>query len=116
MLAPLYHPVLLAEELATLDIVSGGRLVVGLGTGYMPEEFEAFGVPFEERVPRLEECIALLEALWTQDPVTFEGRFWQLRDAPVHLQARAGAAPAALDRRDAARPACGAPRGSATAG
>jgi alkanesulfonate monooxygenase SsuD/methylene tetrahydromethanopterin reductase-like flavin-dependent oxidoreductase (luciferase family) len=86
MLAPLYHPVLLAEELATLDIVSGGRLVVGLGTGYMPEEFEAFGIPFEERVPRFEECIALLEALWTEDTVTFEGRFWQLRDAPVHLK------------------------------
>src|SRR6478735_9975505 len=67
MLAPLYHPVLLAEELATLDIVSGGRLVVGLGTGYMPEEFAAFGIPFDERVPRFEECIALLEALWTQE-------------------------------------------------
>jgi alkanesulfonate monooxygenase SsuD/methylene tetrahydromethanopterin reductase-like flavin-dependent oxidoreductase (luciferase family) len=86
MLAPLYHPVLLAEELATLDIVSGGRLVVGLGTGYMPEEFEAFGIPFEERVPRLEECVALLEALWTRERVTFEGRFWQLRDMPVHLR------------------------------
>jgi alkanesulfonate monooxygenase SsuD/methylene tetrahydromethanopterin reductase-like flavin-dependent oxidoreductase (luciferase family) len=86
MLAPLYHPVLLAEELATLDIVSGGRLVVGLGTGYMPEEFEAFGIPFAERVPRFEECIALLEALWTRDTVTFEGRFWQLREAPVHLR------------------------------
>lgn len=86
MLAPLYHPVILAEELATLDIVSGGRLVVGLGTGYMPEEFAAFGIPFEERVPRFEECITLLEALWTQDTVTFEGRFWQLRDAPVHLR------------------------------
>jgi alkanesulfonate monooxygenase SsuD/methylene tetrahydromethanopterin reductase-like flavin-dependent oxidoreductase (luciferase family) len=86
MLAPLYHPVVLAEELATLDIVSGGRLVVGLGTGYMPEEFEAFGIPFDERVPRFEECIALLEALWTQDTVTFDGRFWQLRDAPVHLR------------------------------
>ncbi len=86
MLAPLYHPVMLAEELATLDIVTGGRLVVGLGTGYMPEEFEAFGIPFDERVPRLEECVALLEALWSQETVTFEGRFWQLRDAPVHLR------------------------------
>jgi alkanesulfonate monooxygenase SsuD/methylene tetrahydromethanopterin reductase-like flavin-dependent oxidoreductase (luciferase family) len=86
MLAPLHHPVILAEELATLDIVSGGRLVVGLGTGYMPEEFAALGIPFEERVPRFEECIALLEALWSQDTVTFEGRFWQLRDGPVHLR------------------------------
>jgi alkanesulfonate monooxygenase SsuD/methylene tetrahydromethanopterin reductase-like flavin-dependent oxidoreductase (luciferase family) len=86
MLAPLYHPVLLAEELATLDIVSGGRLVVGLGTGYMPEEFAAFGIPFEERVPRLEECIELMELLWTQERVSFQGRFWQLEDAPTHLR------------------------------
>jgi alkanesulfonate monooxygenase SsuD/methylene tetrahydromethanopterin reductase-like flavin-dependent oxidoreductase (luciferase family) len=86
MLAPLYHPVLLAEELATLDIVSEGRLIVGLGTGYVPEEFEVFGVPFEERFARLEECVALLEALWANDRVTFEGAFWTLRDAPVHLR------------------------------
>ena len=83
----------------------------------MPEEFEAFGVPFEERFARFEECIALLEALWTQDDrVTFEGRFWQLRDAPVHLRPVQRAAPAALDRRDAAGRACGARPGSATAG
>src|SRR4051794_31568197 len=60
LLTPLYHPVLLAEELATLDIVSGGRLVVGLGMGYMPEEFEVFGIPFDERVPRFEESVELM--------------------------------------------------------
>src|SRR4051812_43612155 len=86
MLAPLYHPVVLAEELATLDIVSGGRLVVGLGTGYMPEEFEAFGIPFDERGPRFEGCIPLLEALWTQDTAPSDGHFWHPRAAPVHLK------------------------------
>jgi alkanesulfonate monooxygenase SsuD/methylene tetrahydromethanopterin reductase-like flavin-dependent oxidoreductase (luciferase family) len=86
LLAPLYHPVHLAEELATLDIVSGGRLVVGLGTGYMPEEFDALGIPFDERVPRFEECVELMCALWASDRVTFAGRFWQLHDAAVHLR------------------------------
>ncbi len=83
MLAPVYPPVLLAEELATLDIVSEGRLIVGLGTGYLREEYAAFGVPFEERFARFEECIAVLEALWTSDRVTFHGRFTQLEDVPV---------------------------------
>jgi len=83
MIAPVYPPVLLAEELATLDIVSEGRLIVGLGAGYMREEYAAFGVPFEERFARLEECIAVLEALWTSDRVTFHGRFTTLEDVPV---------------------------------
>ena len=83
MIAPVYPPVLLAEELATLDIVSEGRLIVGLGTGYLREEYAAFGVPFEERFARFEECIAVLEALWTSDRVTFHGRFTTLDDVPV---------------------------------
>jgi alkanesulfonate monooxygenase SsuD/methylene tetrahydromethanopterin reductase-like flavin-dependent oxidoreductase (luciferase family) len=83
LIAPVYPPVLLAEELATLDIVSEGRLVVGLGAGYVREEFAAFGVPYEERFARLEECVAVLEALWTSERVTFHGRFTTLDDVPV---------------------------------
>jgi alkanesulfonate monooxygenase SsuD/methylene tetrahydromethanopterin reductase-like flavin-dependent oxidoreductase (luciferase family) len=85
MIGPLYHPVMLAEELATLDVVTEGRLVVGLGLGYLPAEFEVFGVPFEERIERFEEAVALLRDLWTKPRVTFHGRFWSLDDAPTHV-------------------------------
>jgi alkanesulfonate monooxygenase SsuD/methylene tetrahydromethanopterin reductase-like flavin-dependent oxidoreductase (luciferase family) len=86
MIAPLYHPVLLAEELATLDIVTEGRLKIGLGLGYLNKEFEIFGVALDERAARFEETIAILKALWTNDRVTFEGRFWTLDDVPVHIR------------------------------
>jgi alkanesulfonate monooxygenase SsuD/methylene tetrahydromethanopterin reductase-like flavin-dependent oxidoreductase (luciferase family) len=86
LIGPLYHPVLLAEELATLDIVSQGRLIVGLGLGYRTTEYETFGVPFKERGRRLDECIAVLKAMWTNDKVTFSGDFWHLDDVPVHIR------------------------------
>lgn len=86
VLAPLYHPVLLAEEVATLDVICGGRLVLGLGTGYREAEFDALGVPFDERIPRLEECIELLRRLWREDEVDFDGRFWSLEGATPHLR------------------------------
>jgi alkanesulfonate monooxygenase SsuD/methylene tetrahydromethanopterin reductase-like flavin-dependent oxidoreductase (luciferase family) len=86
LISPLYPPVMLAEELATLDIVTRGRLVVGLGVGYRPEEYEALGVPYEERIPRFVEGIALLKELWTNDRVTFAGRFTTLEDVDVHVR------------------------------
>jgi alkanesulfonate monooxygenase SsuD/methylene tetrahydromethanopterin reductase-like flavin-dependent oxidoreductase (luciferase family) len=86
LIAPLYHPVLLAEEIATLDVVTEGRYVLGVGLGYRPEEFDALGVPHKERAARLDELLELLPLLWTKDEVTFEGRFWQLRDVRPHLR------------------------------
>lgn len=86
MIAPLYHPVLLAEELATLDVVTEGRLVFGAGIGYRPEEFEYLGVPFKERAARTDEILELLVKLWTQDEVTHSGRFWQLEGVKPHLR------------------------------
>jgi alkanesulfonate monooxygenase SsuD/methylene tetrahydromethanopterin reductase-like flavin-dependent oxidoreductase (luciferase family) len=86
IISPLYHPVMLAEELATLDIVTQGRLDVGLGLGYMPHEFETLGVPFDERVARFEEGIELMRALWTRDRVDFEGTHYRLSDATVHIR------------------------------
>jgi alkanesulfonate monooxygenase SsuD/methylene tetrahydromethanopterin reductase-like flavin-dependent oxidoreductase (luciferase family) len=84
--APLYHPVALAEDLATLDIVSGGRLIVGAGAGYREEEFRHFGVDFERRFAMLDESIGLIRRLWTEDSVTHHGRFWTLEDARPHVQ------------------------------
>jgi alkanesulfonate monooxygenase SsuD/methylene tetrahydromethanopterin reductase-like flavin-dependent oxidoreductase (luciferase family) len=86
MIAPLYHPVLLAEELATLDVVTEGRLVFGAGIGYRPEEFDYLGVPFKERAARTDEILELLVKLWTQDEVTHHGRFWQLEGVKPHLK------------------------------
>jgi alkanesulfonate monooxygenase SsuD/methylene tetrahydromethanopterin reductase-like flavin-dependent oxidoreductase (luciferase family) len=86
MIAPLYNPVLLAEELATLDVVSEGRLIVGLGLGYRTLEYSAFGIPFEQRARRMEECVAVMKELWAKERVTFSGSFWSLDDVPVHVR------------------------------
>jgi probable F420-dependent oxidoreductase len=71
LVLPMRHPVPLAKELATLQLLSGGRLILGAGVGWMEAEFNALGVPFRERGRRMDEGIALMRALWTQDPVTF---------------------------------------------
>ena len=84
--APLYHPVALAEELATLDIMSRGRLVVGIGAGYRSDEFTALGVDFAARFAMLDESVALMKRLWTEDHVTHAGRFWPLDDARPHIK------------------------------
>jgi alkanesulfonate monooxygenase SsuD/methylene tetrahydromethanopterin reductase-like flavin-dependent oxidoreductase (luciferase family) len=83
---PLYHPVLLAEEIATLDVVTEGRLDFGVGLGYRKEEFDMLGIPHRERAPRLDEMLELLPLLWTQDEVTFSGRFWQLEGVRPHIR------------------------------
>jgi alkanesulfonate monooxygenase SsuD/methylene tetrahydromethanopterin reductase-like flavin-dependent oxidoreductase (luciferase family) len=84
--APLYHPVALAEELATLDIMTRGRLVVGVGAGYRSDEFTALGVDFTQRFAMLDESVALMKRLWTEDDVTHTGRFWRLEDARPHIR------------------------------
>jgi alkanesulfonate monooxygenase SsuD/methylene tetrahydromethanopterin reductase-like flavin-dependent oxidoreductase (luciferase family) len=86
VVAPLYHPVVLAEEIATLDIVTEGRLVFGAGLGYRPEEFDYLGVPYKERAPRMDEMLELMRRLWTEDEVTHHGRFWQLDAVRPHLR------------------------------
>jgi alkanesulfonate monooxygenase SsuD/methylene tetrahydromethanopterin reductase-like flavin-dependent oxidoreductase (luciferase family) len=85
LLAPMYPPVLLAEELATLDVLCGGRLVVGAGAGYREEEFKALGVPRKERSARLAETVDLLRQLWSGKPVTYSGRGIELDGARLRL-------------------------------
>jgi probable F420-dependent oxidoreductase len=107
LVAPLFWPALLAKQLATLDIVSGGRLDVGLGIGWSTAEFQAVGVPFERRGARTEEFLAVLRALWTEEVTQFDGRFYRVpavRMAPKPVQQPhpplllGGTAPAALRR------------------
>jgi probable F420-dependent oxidoreductase len=76
LLMPLYNPVVLARSLASLDIVSRGRLDVGVGTGWSLDELATVGVPPEERGPRADEFLGCLVAAWTQDEVEFTGRFY----------------------------------------
>jgi len=74
-LAPLHDAIRLAEDAATVDLLTDGRLTLGLGLGYRPEEFDSFGVPLDERPDRLADAIALLREAWTPGPVDHESTF-----------------------------------------
>src|SRR5436309_5893965 len=81
LLLALLNPVQTAEEVATLDVMSEGRVVFGIGLGYREVEYEAFGVTPKDRVPRMLEALELIKRLWTEEEVTFEGRFFQVHGA-----------------------------------
>ncbi|GAA1998010.1 hypothetical protein GCM10009838_74130 [Catenulispora subtropica] len=81
LVAPYYPALILANQAATLDVVSGGRLILGVGTGWNPDEFEAVGVPSKERGARTDDHLAAARALWTTRPADFDGRFTRLRAA-----------------------------------
>ena len=83
ILLPLTHPVRLAEEAATLDVITEGRMILGVGGGYLQDEFDAFGIQRSSRVARVEEGIPIIRALWTGNPVTTETGFFQLADVSV---------------------------------
>lgn len=74
------QPVLLAKQLATLDVLSGGRLIFGAGAGWMKEEFQALNVPFANHGPRMAEYLEVIRRCWTEDDPSFEGRYYQLGD------------------------------------
>lgn len=81
------HPSLLALQAAAVDELSGGRLEVGVGTGWEPREHEVFGVPFPstpERFERLDEGLTVMKLLWTEDEPEFKGQFYSLRGARCH--------------------------------
>lgn len=80
---PYRHPVQLAKQLASLDAASGGRLVVGAGIGWNAREFEVLGLDMAGRGERFEEQLALVKQLWSGEPVTSDGRTWQLADVRI---------------------------------
>ena len=93
-LLPLHNPVALAEEFATADVLSGGRLIVGVGAGYRKAEYAAFGIPFEERFKRLAEYVPIMRQLWRGEEVSASGCFGTLDKARLHLKpAQAGGPP-----------------------
>ena len=101
------HPIVLAKELAGIDVLSKGRLFFGVGVGYVPGEFEALGIPYAERGARTTEHIEVIRTLWTQEKPAFAGRFTsfsgiqsrplpvQRPHPPIHV---GGMSPAALRR------------------
>jgi probable F420-dependent oxidoreductase len=75
---PFYNPVMLARRITTLDLLSGGRLRVGLGLGWSPEEFEAAGASMKQRGARADEALDVMHTIWKDDPVEFKGRFYSV--------------------------------------
>jgi alkanesulfonate monooxygenase SsuD/methylene tetrahydromethanopterin reductase-like flavin-dependent oxidoreductase (luciferase family) len=83
LLAPLYHPLRLAEDLAVVDLISNGRLDVGLASGYRSKEFEVMAVPRNERGQRTEETVRLLRLAWTGEKFSFDGKSYRFEDVTV---------------------------------
>ncbi len=81
-LLPLYHPVEAAEQMATLDVISGGRFVFAPALGWRDFQFNAFGVPKAERLPRFQEVLSVMKQFWTQERVTHHGRFFHMDNVP----------------------------------
>ncbi len=110
VLLALLNPVQVAEEVATLDVMSGGRVVFGVGLGYREAEYEAFGVARRDGPARMLEALELIRRLWTEDDVTFHGRFFRVTGAtstirpvqkpfpPIWIAANADAAVARAGR------------------
>jgi len=78
LLAPLYNPVKLAEDVAVLDNISNGRITLGIAPGYVPEEFAGLMVPYAERVGRFQETVDILQAAWTNEIFEYSGKYFQI--------------------------------------
>lgn len=83
LLLPLHDPVRIAEDAATVDIISGGRMDLGVAVGYKNEEFRGFNVPRSERGRRMDEAVEVLRRSWAPEPFSFEGTYYRYRDIDV---------------------------------
>ncbi|HTT77328.1 MAG TPA: LLM class F420-dependent oxidoreductase [Candidatus Binataceae bacterium] len=81
VIVPQRHPLYLAKQLATLDVLSHGRVILGIGSGWMKEEFEAVDVPFNTRGARTDESIQAMRALWSATPASFHGKYYHFHEA-----------------------------------
>ena len=79
--APFRHPSLLAKTGATLDIISNGRFVLGVGAGWFKTEFEAFGFPFDKKASVTREAVEIVKMLWEKPTVNYDGKFFKIKDA-----------------------------------
>jgi alkanesulfonate monooxygenase SsuD/methylene tetrahydromethanopterin reductase-like flavin-dependent oxidoreductase (luciferase family) len=83
LVMPFYHPVRLAEDVALLDVISGGRFILGTAIGYKPDEFALYDTPLENRGARFEEGLKLMRSLWTEETVTFRGKYYKLDNGRI---------------------------------
>lgn len=84
--APLYHPIILARALTTLDFLSDGRLDAGFGLSWMRDEYDTLGLPWSQRGARLDDVLSFLDAWWTTNPVEYEGQGWSFPRSQVGLR------------------------------
>jgi len=80
LVLPYHHPVRLAKAIATLDVLTAGRVILGAGAGWLKGEFDVLGVPFDERGRRLDESLAAMKELWSSDEPAFQGRWVEFQD------------------------------------
>ena len=83
LVLPLRNPAYFAKEWATLDLLSGGRSIFGVGVGWHEKEFELMGIPHKERGRRMNEMLELVTALWNEDNVTYQGKYYQVEDLTI---------------------------------
>jgi len=83
LILPLRDPLLTAKQLATMDVISGGRITTGVAAGWAREEYDASGIPFETRGRRFNEQLRIIKALWTGDEVSFKGEFFSFSDITI---------------------------------
>ena len=93
LVLPLLNPVIVAEEAATMDVLSGGRFILGVGPGYRDAEFDNLGIAKKSRVGRFNEAIEVMRKLWIEDKVTYRGRYFQLKDASISLKPKQAGGP-----------------------
>lgn len=85
--APYEHPIHVAKKYATLDQITDGRVILGLGTGWDEHEFKALGIPKRQRGKRTQECIEIIQRLWNEDNVTYDGDIFSFEDVSIEPKA-----------------------------
>src|SRR5258707_8290577 len=86
LILPPLNPVHVAEEAATLDVLTGGNYILGIGLGYRQPEFDAFAISLTERAPRFNESITLMRRLWTEGRGSHKGRFYTVKDCGIGVE------------------------------
>ncbi len=93
LILPQHNPVITAKQIATLDFMSGGRVLLGIGVGWLREEFEALGVPFDDRGARTDDYVAAMRALWSQEKPSYNGEFASFNNVYCRPQPINGSVP-----------------------